>query len=457
MNNFCGLYYPGESWDLDVEDSMLKKCMLFFDRIYAIVPEVFSVDWKTVQPYEELDPFLANVRHAKEEDRLSAKEAIGGRRFSSEQEETYLAEMERHGRIERFLDKVALLRKEGVLKLVDPRENILDPPYWGPDSGPYPWAEIGHHYERLLEQGLLISELDVHKPHVLYGSILADLRDKEFRATAASLGSKRVVLYKGQAEQNWLQLLGRSSGFQEDEWQPLPTIGVFCGSFVGTVSTAIWAAFVTNHTLLTAHKHNLIPVTPTNTFRDLLQCKVRHLRDLVEAEQLKHSYVDHPEFKAGFSGFSLAILTLPNLEAMSFEDVLELRLALEEELTAFREQMTLLSERIRTGPWESSFISEIQHIAEHSVQPVVRKLQRKLETSRKEVILRAFKNIISAPTVLSVLGTIWAGLPPLLVMAVAASLVSVETALEYHFERTKILQSNGLSLLLRLPKNSNIT
>lgn len=144
MNNFCGLYYPGESWDLDVEDSMLKKCMLFFDRVYAIVPEVFSVDWKTVQPYEELDPFLANVRHAKEEDRLSAKEAIGGRRLSSEQEEIYLAEMERHGRIERFLDKVALLRKEGVPKLVDPRENILDPPYWGPDSGPYPWTEIGH-------------------------------------------------------------------------------------------------------------------------------------------------------------------------------------------------------------------------------------------------------------------------------------------------------------------------
>lgn len=450
MNSFSGLYYPGESWNLDVEDSMLKKCLFFFDRIYTIVPEVFSVDWKTVRPYGELDPFLANLRHAKEEERLSAKEAIETGRLSSEQEKTYLAEIERHGRIERFLDKVALLRKEGVLELVDPRENFLDPPYWGPESGPYPWREIAHHYERVLEQGLLISELEVHKPHLLYGSILTDLRDKEFRTVAASLGSKRVVLYKGQAEQNWLHLLGKSSGFLEDEWQPLPTIGVFCGSFVGTVSTAMWAAFVTNHTLLTAHKRNLIPVTPSDIFQGLLQSKVRRLRTFAEAKQLKESFLNHPEYKTGFSGFSLAAFTLPNLDIMSFEDVLELRLASEDELSAFREQMTVLAERIRAEPWEPSFVREIERIAQHDIQPTVRKLQQKLESSSREVVLRALKNLVSAPTVLSMLATIWAGLPPLLVMAVAAGLVSVETALEYHFERNRILQSNGLSLLLRL-------
>jgi len=38
MDGLAGVYYPGESWDLEVEDAMLKKCLLFFDRIYAIVP-----------------------------------------------------------------------------------------------------------------------------------------------------------------------------------------------------------------------------------------------------------------------------------------------------------------------------------------------------------------------------------------------------------------------------------
>jgi hypothetical protein len=450
MASFSGLYYPGESWDLEVEDSMLKKCLLFFDKIYAIVPEVFSVDWRTVQPYEELEPFLMAVRRAKEDERLRVKEAIETGQPSSGQEETYLPEIERHGRIERFLDKVGMLRKEGVLELVDPRENLTEPSYWKAESGPYPWLKIERHYQSILQQGLSLDELEVHKPPILYGGILSDLKDQDFRSVAANLGDKRVVLYKGQAEVNWLSFLGKSSGFPEDEWQALPTIGVFCGSWVGTVSTAMWAAFVVNHTLLTAHKHNLIPVTPSDIFRELLQSKVRRLRNFVGAAQLKESFLNHPEYETGFSGFSLAAFTLPNLEVMSFEDVLELRLALEEELTGFREQMTLLAERIRAEPWEPNFVTEIERITKQDIQPAVQKLQRKLESSQSEVVLRALKKVVSAPTALSMLATIWVGFPPLLVMAVAAGLVSIETALEHYFDHKKILQSNGFSLLLRI-------
>ena len=81
---------------------------------------------------------------------------------------------------------------------------------------------------------------------------------------------------------------------------------------------------------------------------------------------------------------------------------------------------------------------------------ILRPTQHQLERSQKEVVLRAFKNILSAPTVLSMVATIWAGLPPLIILAVAAGLISIETALEYHFNREKIFQSNGLSLFLRL-------
>ena len=124
MADFSGLYYPGESWNLGVEDSMLKKCLLFFDKIYAIVPEIFSVDWKSVQPYEELDTFLADVRRYKENDSLKVRETIEAGQLLSNQQEISLTEIERHGRIVSFLDKVETLRKEGILELVDPRENF---------------------------------------------------------------------------------------------------------------------------------------------------------------------------------------------------------------------------------------------------------------------------------------------------------------------------------------------
>lgn len=450
MSIFAGLYYPGESWDLEVEDSMLKKCLLFFDKVYAIVPEIFSVDWQDVQPHEELDPSLRDLMPFKLETELKMIESIeeGKTRFSPEQQEASLHELDRHVRITKFMDKIAILRKEGGIELVNPRENLLDPPYWGTNSKPYPWMEITSDYQTVFEQGLQLDNLEDHKPHILYGSILSDLKDEHFRNLAGKLGNERIIVYKGQAEQNWLFQLGMSSGFPEDEWQDFPSLVHYFG-FPGTVSTVMWAALVVNHTLLTAHRYNLVPVTPSGLFWKLLQSKLWRMRTLTEADQLKERFFDHPEYKAGFSGFSLAALTLPNLELMSFEDVLDLRATLRDELIAFRYEMSTLAEHIREEPWHPNFLNELEYTVKNRIKPAIDNLQRKLNASTKEVVLRALKT--ATPTVLPVYVGIWAGMPPLLVMAIAAGLVSLETALEYHFKQKKTLQSNGLSLLLRLP------
>ena len=112
--------------------------------------------------------------------------------------------------------------------------------------------------------------------------------------------------------------------------------------------------------------------------------------------------------------------------------------------------MAGLAERVRLETLEPHFTREIEHITKHDIEPAVQKLQRKLASSPREVTLRVLKDSVPAPTGLSMLATIWVGLPLLLVMAVAAGLVSIETALGYCFERKRTLQSNGLSLLFRL-------
>jgi hypothetical protein len=293
-----------------------------------------------------------------------------------------------------------------------------------------------------------VEALDLHRPHVLYGSILSDLNDKGFRNLATKLGNKRVVVYKGQAEQNWLSLLGASSRFKEDEWQFVPAVGLLCGSLPGTVSTSMWAALVVNHTLLTAHRYSLIPVTASSPFWELLQHKVRRTQGRSRGKQFDKWFSGHPEYKAGFSTFSLAACVLPNLELMSFEDILDLRDCLKDELAAFRHEMSGLAERIAGEPWEPGFLSEVQYTVKHHIEPAVEDLRRKAQASPNEIMLRALRN--AQPTVLPILAGIWAGMPPLLLMAVAAGLVSMKTAIENYLERKKVLQSNGLSLLLQL-------
>jgi hypothetical protein len=450
VTSLRGLYYPGESWDLDIEDSMLKKCLLFFDKIYAIVPEVFSVDWKAVQPEEELDPFLMVSRSYRQVIAAKILRTVETSEIDSVsvQQVAHLQETERHVRIIKFLDKVALLRKEGMLELVNPRENLLDPPYWGPKSGSFPWFDIDSSYRKIRRRSLSMEKLELHKPHVLYGSILSDLNDKGFRNLATKLGNKRVIVYKGQAEQNWLSLVGGSSHFEEDKWQQAPHIGLLCGSFSGTISTSMWAALVINHTLMTAHRYSLIPVTPSSPFWELLQHKVRRARGRSRGKQFDKWFSGHPEYKADFCTFSLATCILPNFELLSFEDVLDLRASLKDELAAFRHKMSILVEYITTEPWEPNFLSEVQYTVKRHIEPVVEDLRRKAQASPNEIVLRALGN--AQPTVLPILAGIWAGMPPLLLMAVAAGLVSMKTAIENYLERKKVLQSNGLTLLLQL-------
>ena len=314
MAQFSGLYYPGESWDLEIEDSMLKKCLLFFDKIYAIVPDIFSVDWKSVKPYEELDPFLKEARLAQ----CIMDSKIASKKFPPNQEQNYMHKVERHDRITRFLEKTEVLRNEGVLEIVDPRENIIDPPYWDRTFQPTMWGDINPSYEMVLQKGLSLTELEAYKPHILYGSILYDIKNEGFRKLAAGLGNNRVVVYKGQAEWIWLTLLGKLSGFEEDKTENLVTFAPLCGTWSGTVSTPMWASLVLNHALLTSHKYYTIPATSSNIFWELLQYKLHSTQSLLQCQQLNENYMNHPEYKAGFTGFSLAACTLPNLEPVSY-------------------------------------------------------------------------------------------------------------------------------------------
>jgi len=451
MPGFEGLYYPGESWDLDVEDSMLKKCLLFFDKIYAIVPEVFSVDLIDVLPEEELDPYMTVARYGKVKFWIKILESIkaGKSQLTLEQEKASLHEVQRHHRIVRFMDKVAVLRKEGVLKLVNPRENLLDPPYFDPriTQTPFAFGYIAAAYQSAVGESLTLDDLESHKPHILYGSILSDLKDKAFRNEATKLGNERVIIYKGQAEQNWLHQLGKASGFKDDEWQFMPSLVQYFG-FPGTVSTAVWAALVLNHALLTSHKHNLIPVTPNDVFHELLQSKLRRITNLMQSQELTKRHSQRAEYKTGFSAFSLAACVLPNLELESFEDVLVLRERLKDELNAFRYEMSRLAERIEAEPCDEDFPREIEYVVKHRIEPAVDDLKRKLKADFDELVVDAMGRATHQG--LTVIPLILAKMPLLLVMAVVAGLTSIETALAHHVEQKKALKANGLSLLIKL-------
>ncbi len=190
MNGFNGLYFPGESWDCTVEDSVLKKCLLYFDKTYAIIPEIFASDWQDIQPVDEANGLVKIVRPIKEQMIREAQK----KELNIESKH----ELARYFRITKFMDKIDILRKENIIEILNPRENLLKPPYWEEPSR-YPWMHVNEKYNSILASGIDVKELNNYSPFILYGSILCDLKNTEFRKITHKLGHDRIILYKGQA------------------------------------------------------------------------------------------------------------------------------------------------------------------------------------------------------------------------------------------------------------------
>ena len=181
MQTFEGIFFPGETLASDLEDRILKKVLFYFDKTHAIIPELFNfrVD-DTMREYthrfqpEKLDEFsrdLAIVKHTHVADRK-----VGGKEVDKNA-------FDRHERIIQLLDKTASLRSEGLLEIINPEENIRSIPYyWNENAQPSEkFFSIKEKFHNLSAGDINFSNITDYTPHLLFGNILEDLRDKDFR------------------------------------------------------------------------------------------------------------------------------------------------------------------------------------------------------------------------------------------------------------------------------------
>jgi hypothetical protein len=152
---------------------------------------------------------------------------------------------------------------------------------------------------------------------------------------------------------------------------------------------------------------------------------------------------------------SLAIdalkFSLPNPDSLSFEDILELRLKLKEELALFYQTINsietknkeLFNADIKESEYQSIFFSEVQ------------KPLSELENKIKNLDSKTFRNFIEKmkdPKSYSpLIGTIVASMPIQYTLLASLGLTTTQTYLEYKEEKREIA-NNGLYFLLKLRK-----
>lgn len=439
MEKFEGIFFPGETVESDLEDRILKKVLLYFDKTYVLIPELFNFRADdTLREYthrfkpEKLDEFSKDLAIAKNT-YVSDRKADGKKIDKSA--------FEKHEHIIKLLGKTESLREEGLLEIINPEENIKSIPYyWDEDAQPAEkFFSIKEKFQNLSAGEINVKTITDYTPHLLFGNILEDLRDKEFRGIVTeNFTCDTVTMYKGQAETNWFETL---SG-EEDVIELVPS-DYFEFGFCSRISATMWASLLINHTLISSLRNGAVPACSHPTMQMLLHRKMSRLYEKLAA-------VDTEAFHGtkDVSPFNLVLENLPNFAFKSFEDILETREKLKDELSEFRQTMSSFTSILTTEPYGKICKDHLDLLQMDTVQQALENLRGKIATLDRKKMPK-----VVAKSPLSLLLQVAPSLPPALALLAGPGIFSPTTILNTYAKDGKDLpEKNSLSYMITTGK-----
>lgn len=197
---------------------------------------------------------------------------------------------------------------------------------------------------------------------------------------------------------------------------------------------------------LWAEKHNATLTTDNLIYHKLLNRKIS--RNLTNPKVLsRFEYHSHK-----ITSDELAIQTmsmyLPNLESVSFEDILEIKEKyLTEQLSWFRTSMLAFSKMVKSEPWSDEFQKDLHNVVEVEIGQTILDINTHLSTHKSRFISKILSEIKSAKPIIPLVATIFTQLPIEYAMMASALLTVGSAAYETWLEDHKKITGSGLSFL----------
>ena len=142
MIGFDGVLLPSETFENNHdEDALIKKSLLIFDKVFAIIPKSFDLPLKDPVRYYK-------YRYHPEE---LIKSNHGCYLISKYDPEKKPETIQRNERIISFLRKTEELRNNDILQILNPDDNIKSKPYyWNQDEpASFQWTLIKEKFEKI--------------------------------------------------------------------------------------------------------------------------------------------------------------------------------------------------------------------------------------------------------------------------------------------------------------------
>lgn len=146
-------------------------------------------------------------------------------------------------------------------------------------------------------------------------------------------------------------------------------------------------------------------------------------------------------------------MSLPSVDMLCFEDILELKLKLKDELECFSDAIKTIEFKYKHAP-----INVIQHIDydiifKQEIQNPYKDLHQKIRSLKRKTFMSFVDKAKNIKSYVPVIGSFVASIPLKYSLLFSMGLISLETYMEYK-NRKEELDNNGLNYLIKLNNNS---
>lgn len=144
-------------------------------------------------------------------------------------------------------------------------------------------------------------------------------------------------------------------------------------------------------------------------------------------------------------------IALPDVSMFSFEDILEIRYQLRNELERFRRDMEKMNDGLIAAQDALYVVSNAEKIVKKNIAPALEDLNKKIKRARTGILRKLFDEIRDPKSYTPLIGTLFEQVPVHIAALLSLGLISTATAWDYLREMREIKES-GLYYLIGLQK-----
>lgn len=401
-HHFHAMFYPNAMLD----DSVLKLALVYFDKVYILFPDETAVSpsgrpqksHKPIHPSTSIEYFHGDL--------LGDETAV---EFFPGLDAVDMDVSAEWNRLQTFYNQTEILRREGILNFLSPQVNVRER-FFDVVQDDLSDKEFVDAVSRMRLPFMYLGGSKLPQDH---SSIMEAYRSSEFSAAARGLLSS-----------DWR--FGTSYLF-----------GLF------KLPPVLGMSILLNHALLCCAKYDLTPMTDKTDYEHLFLRKLH--RSL--GRPISQDYSRAKRIASGLMALQVLHRAVPLLQLADYEDVLECRHRLEDELERFRSAMDRFVASVHLAGSPLDLHGETEKVIDTQIIPAISDMENKLRVSKGKFFQRLIRG--AKVGVVPIVATALVGVPIPYLLAISAGVVTLEAVLETKSEQDEIRgQTNGLSFVL---------